>query len=104
MEREALVTHEQVAAAADTMKAAGVKPTSHAIRERLGNVGGLGTINTMLRQWKAGQTYLSPSAAVLPPALQRAILAFMDQELAAARAALEGELAGQRQETADIAA
>lgn len=103
MGREALVTHEQVAAAADAMKAAGIKPSSRAVREKLGNVGSLGTINQMLQHWKNGQNPPASGVGILPPTLQRAILAFMEQELAAARAALENELAEQRQETADLA-
>lgn len=103
MGREALVTHEQVAAAADAMMATGLKPTSRAIRERVGNVGSLGTINKMLQQWKAGQAHQAASAIVLPPTLQRTILEFMAQELAVARAVLEGELVHQQQETNDLA-
>lgn len=103
MGREAMVTHEQVAAAADALKAGGGKPTSRAIRERLGNVGSLGTINKMLQQWKTGQKYQTTSSAVLPPPLQRALLEFIDQELAGARALLAAELAEQQQETADLA-
>jgi chromosome segregation ATPase len=105
MGREAMVTVEQVAAAADAMKAAGIKPTSRAVRERLGNVGSLGTINKMLQQWKAGQKYQVGAEApvVLPLALQRAFLAHMDQEIAAARAGIEADLADQQQETADLA-
>jgi chromosome segregation ATPase len=102
MGREAMVSHEQVAAAADALKAGGGKPTSRAIRERLGNVGSLGTINKMLQQWKEGQKHQT-TAAVLPPPLQRALLEFIDQELAAARALLAAELAEQQQETADLA-
>lgn len=103
MGRDAMITHEQVAAVADAMKAAGGKPTSRSIRERLGNVGSMGTINKMLQHWKAGQERQTVTALVLPLALQRAILDFMDQELTMARAALEADLAEQQRETADLA-
>jgi len=53
MGREATISYEQVAAAADTMKAAGSKPTSRAIRERIGNIGSMGTINRHLQAWRA---------------------------------------------------
>ena len=43
MGREATITYEQVAAAADAVKVAGGKPTSRGIRERLGNTGSMGT-------------------------------------------------------------
>ena len=103
MGREATISYEQVAAAADTMKAAGSKPTSRAIRERLGNIGSFGTINRHLQAWRAGQERQIASALALPAALQRSILEFMGQELAGAKAALEADLAEQQQEAADLA-
>lgn len=104
MGREAIITYEQVAAAADTMKATGNKPTSRAIRERLGNIGSFGTINRHLQAWRAGQERQIASALALPTNLQRSILDFMGQELASAKAVLETDLAEQRQEAADLAA
>jgi chromosome segregation ATPase len=103
MGREAVVTSEQVNAVADSMKAEGIKPTSRSVRERLGNIGSMGTINRLLQQWKARQVQQTTSTLALPPALQRAILDFMDQTLAAERAGLELELAEQQQEAADLA-
>lgn len=103
MGREATVTYEQIAAAADAMKSEGVKPTSRAIRERLGNTGSMGTINKLLGRWKSGQERQISAALVLPPALQRVLLEFMDTELTAARTTLEAELADQQQEAADLA-
>lgn len=103
MGREATVTYEQIAAAADAMKSEGVKPTSRALRERLGNTGSMGTINKLLGRWKSGQERQISAALVLPPALQRVLLEFMDNELTAARTTLETELADQQQEAADLA-
>lgn len=103
MGREATVTYEQIAAAADAMKSEGVKPTSRALRERLGNTGSMGTINKLLGRWKSGQERQISAALVLPPALQRVLLEFMDTELTAARTTLEAELADQQQEAADLA-
>ena len=103
MGREATITYEQVAAAADAMKVAGSKPTSRAIRERLGNTGSMGTVNKLLQDWRAGQERRIANALVLPATLQRAILEFMDQELTGAKATLEAELAEQQQEAADLA-
>jgi colicin import membrane protein len=103
MGREATITYEQVAAAADAMKIAGSKPTSRAIRERLGNTGSMGTVNKLLQDWRAGQERRIANALVLPATLQRAILEFMDQELTGAKTALEAELAEQQQEAADLA-
>ena len=103
MGREATITYEQVAAAADMMKAAGSKPTSRTLRERLSNTGSMGTINKHLQAWRAGQERQIAGALALPAALQRSILDFMGQELAAARAALESDLGEQQQEAADLA-
>ena len=103
MGRESTVTIEQVSAAADALKAEGIKPTTRAVRERLGNTGSMGTITTMLQKWKAGQDRRATEALVLPPALQRALLDFMDCELAAARAVLEADLVELQQEVGDLA-
>jgi chromosome segregation ATPase len=103
MGRESTVTFEQIAAVADAMKIEGVKPTSRAVRERLGNTGSMGTINKLLGRWKSGQERQVSAALALPPALQRVLLEFMDNELTAARTTLEIELADQQQETADLA-
>lgn len=103
MGREATITFEQVAAIADAMKVDGVKPTSRAVRERLGNTGSMGTINKLLGRWKSSQERQISAALVLPPALQRVLLEFMDNELTSARTTLEAELADQQQEAADLA-
>lgn len=103
MGREATISYEQVAAAADTMKATGSKPTSRAIRERIGNIGSMGTINKHLQAWRFGQERQIADALALPPTVQRSILDFMGQELASAKAALESDLAEQQQEAADLA-
>ena len=103
MGRESTITFEQIAAIADAMKIQGVKPTSRAMRERLGNTGSMGTINKLLGRWKAGQERQMSAALVLPPSLQRVLLEFIDNELTAARTTLEAELAEQQQEAADLA-
>ena len=50
MGRESTITYEQIAAIADAMKTEGVKPTSRAMRERLGNTGSMGTIKGSLQE------------------------------------------------------
>lgn len=104
MGREATITYEQVAGAAEALHLAGGKPTSRAVRERLGNTGSMGTINKLLQEWRAAQERHSAHALALPPTLQRAILEFMGQELVGAKAALEAELAEQKREAAEFAA
>jgi chromosome segregation ATPase len=103
MGRDATITFEQVSAVADAMKVAGTKPTSRSVRERLGNTGSMGTINKLLGRWKSGQDRQINAALVLPPALQRVLLEFMDTELTAARTTLESELVDQQQEASDLA-
>lgn len=104
MGREAAFTFEQVAAVAAAIKSEGNKPTSRAVRERLGNTGSMGTINKMLSTWKAGQERQIDAALALPASVQRAILDYVDQELIGAQAKLMAELAEQQQECADLAA
>lgn len=103
MGREATITFEQFAAVADAMKTEGIKPTSRSVRERLGNTGSMGTINKLLGRWKAEQERQVSVSLVLPPALQRVLLEFMDNELTRARTMLEAELADQQQEASDLA-
>src|SRR5260370_3253500 len=104
MGREATITVGQVNAVAEALKAEGVKPTARAVRERLGNTGSMGTVTRLLQQWRDAQERQTATSLMLPPALQRAILEFMELELTAARATLEAELASQRQEVAELGA
>jgi colicin import membrane protein len=103
MGRQAKITYEQVAAAADAMCAANLRPSSRTVRERLGNTGSMGTINRLLQEWKASQERHIAQPLTLPPVLQRTILDFMAQELATAKAQLEAALAEQRQDMTDLA-
>lgn len=102
MPREASITYEQVAAIADAIKAAGGKPNPRQIRERHGS-GSLGTIHKLFQQWESGQSRQIEASLALPPALQRAILDFMAQELATARAELEAKLLDAQQAANDLA-
>ena len=102
MPRESTVTFEQVAAAADAIKAEGGKAAARAVRERLGT-GSMGTIHKLLQQWQAGQGKQAEPALSLPPSVQRVILDFMSQELAAGRATLAADLAEQQQAATDLA-
>lgn len=103
MPREATITHEQVTAVADAIKAEGGKPTLRAVRDRLGS-GSLGTVQKLLGQWQQSQGRQAETSLALPPALQRAILEFLGQEMAAQRVALESSLAEAQQAVADLAA
>lgn len=103
MGREAKITYEQVAAAADAMCAANLRPSSRALREKLGNTGSMGTINRLLQEWKAAQERHQVPPVTLPAVLQRAILDFMAHELAAAKSQLESAMEEQHHEMTDLA-
>lgn len=103
MGREATITVDQVAAAADALRSEGKKPTSRAVRERLGNVGSMGTITKFMQRWRDEQQRGEAAALTLPPGLQRAILDFMGTELAAARQPLEAELADLKDAVDEVA-
>ena len=104
MGRESTITSEQVAAEADSMVADGGKPSARAIRDRLGT-GSMGTIQRFLQQWRDDRRAGPAAPAIaLPPALQRAIVEFMEQELTARMAPTVSALAEQQQATNELVA
>jgi chromosome segregation ATPase len=62
----------------------------------------MATVLRYLRVWQAGQAHPVDSAVALPPALQRALLDFIGQEVLAAKAVLEAELALAQQVNTDL--
>jgi colicin import membrane protein len=102
MGRDALITYQEVAAAAEGIKAAGDKPSSRLVRERLGNIGSMGTITKHLQTWRDGQERRI-TTVTLPVTVQRSLLDFMDLELSNAKATLELEVAERQQEATDLA-
>jgi chromosome segregation ATPase len=102
MPREASITYDEVAAIAETIKAAGGRPNPRQIRERHGS-GSLGTIHRLFQQWEAGQGRHGEASAPLPAVLQRAILEFAAHEVAAARADLEAKLGNAQAAANDLA-
>jgi chromosome segregation ATPase len=73
MAREATITFEQVAAAADSIKAQGGKASARAVREVLGS-GSMATVLKLLQQWQSGQVRQSASIDdTLDPSVVRAI-------------------------------
>lgn len=101
MAREALITQEQVNAAADTIRAAGQKPTARAVREALG-VGSMATVLKYLQAWQAGQVRAAETPVVLPAGLQRALVDFIAQEVASAKADLQDDLVSAQQANGDL--
>jgi len=103
MAREATITQEQVNAAADTIRAAGTKPTARAVREALGG-GSMATVLKFLQTWQAGQVRAEESPVVLPAGLQRALVDFIGQEVASAKAVLQDDLVAAQQANGDLIA
>lgn len=101
MSREASITQEQVNAAADAIRAAGEKPTARAVREQLGT-GSMATVLKLWQNWQGRQIKPAEQALVLPPALQRALVDCIGQEVSAARAGLEADLVTAQLAQADL--
>ncbi len=73
MAREATITFEQVAAAADSIKTQGGKASARTVREVLGS-GSMATVLKLLQQWQSGQVRQSASIDdTLDPSVVRAI-------------------------------
>lgn len=102
MGREASITLDQVAAAAEALRADGAKPTLRGVRERLGS-GSLGTIQKLLSRWQQGQGKTGEVSLSLPPAVEQALLDFLTQELAAGKAELRAALVEAQQALAELA-
>lgn len=103
MAREATITQEQVNAAADAIRAAGTKPTARGVRETLGG-GSMATVLKFLQIWQAGQVRTAESPVVLPAGLQRALVDFIGQEVAGAKAELQADLVAAQQANGDLIA
>mgnify|MGYP000205040532 CR=1 FL=1 len=101
MARDATISQQEVDAVAEQLRVGGERPTARAVRERLGR-GSMATVLRYLQVWQAGQARPVDSAVALPPALQRSLVDFVGQEVTAARAALEAELALAQQVNADL--
>lgn len=104
MVREATITQAQVNAAADTIRATGAKPTARAVREALGGVGSMATVLKFLQVWQAGQVRAEDGPVVLPAGLQRALVDFIGQEVASAKAVLQDDLVATQQANGDLIA
>ncbi len=101
MARDATISQQDVDAVAEQLRVGGERPTARAVRERLGR-GSMATVLRYLQVWQAGQARPVDSAVALPAALQRALVDFIGQEVLAAKAALEAELALAQQVNADL--
>lgn len=103
MTREATITQEQVNAAADAIRAGGAKPTARAVREAVGS-GSMATVLKLLQVWQGGQARVEEGPVVLPVGLQRALVDFIAQEVAGAKAGLQSDLVVAQQANGDLIA
>ena len=101
--REATITQEAVNTAAEQIRATGAKPTARAVREALGS-GSMATVLKYLQAWQANQAHPIEANIVLPIALQRTLVTFIEQEVATAKALLEADLALAEQANRDLIA
>jgi flagellar biosynthesis chaperone FliJ len=88
---------------ADAIRASGGNPSTRSVRERLGNTGSMSTITSLMQRWRDDNRQADVELA-LPTGLQRGLLAFVAEERAAARAALEADMVNLQQEVADLVA
>ena len=103
MAREATITQEQINAAADAIRASGTKPTARAVREAVGG-GSMATVLKLLQIWQGGRVRVVEDPVVLPAGLQRALVDFIGQEVAGAKADLQSELIVTQQANSDLIA
>jgi chromosome segregation ATPase len=103
MGRQALVTLDHVKAAVSAQQAEGKAVSSRSVREKLGNVGSMGTVNKLLQKTQDDRERNPVSLRQLPADLQRTILDFADHQADDARAQIAEELVGCRLEMADLA-
>ena len=96
MARIASITEEQVHAAADQIRATGAKPTARAVQAALGS-GSLTTVLRHFQTWQARQAKTAARDVVLPTSLQRGLIDWIGEEIAAARAELQAELVANQQ-------
>lgn len=105
MARETTITFGQVAQIADTLKASGQKPTSRAIRERIGS-GSMGTIHKFLQQWKgkAAPDTEDTDAPEIPSAVIKTLTDWIATAAAEATETASDQIDEMKEEAAQLAA
>lgn len=96
------ITYEQVAAAADALKAQGQNATIDAVRAHLGT-GSKSTIHRYLRQWEDSRPTVAAAPVEMPPAIHAAIVEEIRRAVADTRAGLEQKLADVRATADELA-
>lgn len=103
MGRQALVTLDHVKTAVAALQAEGRNVSSRSVREKLGNVGSMGTINKLLQQCAGDKAETPSSLRQLPPELQYAILDFADHQANDVRQQIADQLMQCKREMDDLA-
>lgn len=102
MARESTITFEQVAEAADKLKAQNIKPTSRAVREALGS-GSMATVCKHLQQWQSGQARQSQvTDDSIDPSVARAISTHIAAKIQTAISDATARLADMQGELASV--
>lgn len=96
------LSYEQVAAAADALKAQGENVTIDRVRLHLGT-GSKSTIHRYLRQWEDSRPTVAAAPVEMPPAIHAAIVEEIRRAVAETRAGLEQRLADIRATADELA-
>lgn len=92
MSRQAIITQEELNAAANRIRDAGGRPTNRSLYEALGSRGSMGTVTRLFAVWLANQECPSKITSLIPIALQKSLVDFVANEVTVARAANASEL------------
>lgn len=104
MGRPALISYDEVAAAADSILAKGAKPTQDAVYEALGRKGGMGTINKLFNQWKENRPrQVAEVVSELPLSITKTINDEIERRAADARSEIQVELIEVKAERVSLA-
>ena len=101
MSRQASITQEQVNAVAEAIRADGFTPTNRSVREALGG-GSPATVLKLLNNWQRSQSEVEERTIVLPPNIQRALMDFVGQEVAASKVGPLAELVEAQRANGDL--
>ena len=101
MSRQASISQEQVNAVAEAIRADGCRPTARSVREALGG-GSMATVLRLVQNWQDSQSGAEEQPIVLPVGIQRALVDFIGQEVARAKAGPLAELVAAQQATGDL--
>lgn len=102
MARESTITYEQVATAADSLKAKDIKATSRAVRDVLGT-GSMATVCKLLEQWKSGQAKQNQvTDDSMDPSVARALNTHIATKIQTATSEATARLADMQGELASV--